>query len=154
MIRRWLPVLLLVSAFLSCQPGTEQSIVKLEKLTGNWVSDQNTILNFKWHKSTSGLAGVSYSVRQTDTLFLNRYEIINSHDSLFLMLSSTGRNSVIKRYHLESSWFGKYVFEADKNIYPYRITINLENDTLWQYQQENIRGNKVITFEFKPAKPI
>ena len=154
MIRRWLPVLLLASALLSCQPDTEQSIVKLEKLTGNWVSAQNTILNFKWDKTANGITGVSYSTQQTDTLFLNRYEIINSNDSLLLMLSSTGRNSTIKRYHLESSWFGKYVFETDKNIYPYRITINLENDTLWQYQQENIRGNKVIAFEFKPAKPI
>ncbi len=153
MIKRWLPVLLLAVGIWSCKSDPNQSLRDMSRLKGSWVSINHTQLFFRWNNSVSGLAGVSYSLRKTDTLFLNRFELSVINDSLFLDLSSAGGKKQTKRYHLESDHFGKYKFKSQQDVYPFRIIFSFENDTLWSYKQENIRGNKVIEFELKPIKP-
>ena len=149
MTRWWIGVLLLLPLLFSCNPNSGKSLKKLEKLQGNWVSIGNTKIFFKWGKIEDKLEGFSYSLQKTDTLFLNSFELAASEDSIFLFLSSPGKKQHREMYYLKSSWFGEYVFESEKDCYPFRITIDLKSSTLWIYRQENIRGNQVIKFKMK-----
>jgi len=148
-MKQWLIVLIIIPVMLSCSPNTNKSFHKLSKLEGNWVSAKGTTIFFQWKRFEHEMEGMSYTLQNRDSIFFNRFKIIPYNDSLFLYLKSDSRKNKLKKYHLTDDWFSHYIFEAQQNIYPYRITISVKNDTLWQYRQENIRSNKAISFELK-----
>jgi len=153
MIKRWLVALILLPVMLSCSPNADKSFHQLSKLEGNWISAKGTTIFFQWKLFKNDIEGMSYSIQNQDSIFFNRFKIAPYHDSLFLYLRSDSRKKKLRRYRLTDDWFNNYIFEAQHIGYPFRITISLKNDTLWQYRQENIRGNKAIDFELKRITP-
>ena len=153
MIKRWLVALILFPVMLSCSPNADKSFHRLSKLEGNWISAKGTTIFFQWKRFENDIEGMSYSLQNRDSIFFNRFKIEPYHDSLFLYLKSDSRKKERKRYRLTNDWFNKYIFETQQDVYPFRITISLKNDTLWHYRQENIRGNKAIDFELKRITP-
>ncbi len=153
MIKNGLFILVLATALISCKPNAGESLQSLQKLNGTWVSADNTIIYHKWLANQDQLSGYSFSLRNNDTLFFNCYRFTKQNDSLLLIVANCNSKADAKRYHQTGGRFNNYIFEAYHDVYPYRISFELINDTLWQYKQENIRGNKVITFQMKKTKP-
>ena len=153
MIKNGLFILVIATALVSCKPNADESLQSLQKLNGTWISTNNTIIYHKWLTNQNELTGHSFSLRKNDTLFFNCYRFKKQNDSLLLIVAPCDNKVNFKSYHQTGGRFNKYVFEAYNDIYPFRITFELINDTLWRYQQENIRGNKVISFQMKKTKP-
>jgi hypothetical protein len=142
-------ILILATVLISCKPNADKSMQNLQKINGTWVSADNTIIYYKWVTNQGELSGYSFSLRNNDTLLFNCYRFTKQNDSLMLTVANCNNKVNFERYHQTGGRFNNYIFEAYNNIYPYRISFELINDTLWQYKQENIRGNKVITFQMK-----
>ncbi len=153
MIKGWLIAVLIIPVMVSCTPNAGKSFHQLESLKGNWVSAGGVKVYCRWQKSKSSLNGLFYSLQNADTLFLNRLKMMPQHDTLFLTVQSAKGKMSAKRYRLTKSCCDKFVFKAEKEIYPFKITFAMENDTLWKYRQENIRGNKTIIFDLKKITP-
>ena len=152
-MKQWLMVLLLTQLMLSCTTNPRKSYQQLSALTGNWTSSGSTTIFFRWNQVDDALKGYSYSIQNNDTLFFNRYYIILHNDSLRLLVKSANNEKRTKSYKLVKDRFGDFVFETDKSTYPFRITFSIKNDTLWDYHQENMRGNKAIDFELIKITP-
>jgi len=152
-MKHWLMVLLLILIVLSCTTNPRKSYQQLSVLKGNWTSSGSTTIFFRWNQVDDGLKGYSYSVQNNDTLYFNRYHFKLHSDSLLLLVKPANSAKRTKSYQLVKDRLGEFVFETGKSTYPFRIIFSIENDTLWHYHQENIRGNKAIDFELKKISP-
>ncbi len=152
-MRPWLMILLLSLLMFSCTTNPRKTYQRLSALKGNWTSSGGTTIFFKWNQVNDGLKGYSYSVQNSDTLYFSRYHFALHNDSLFLLVKPANSGKRTKSYQLVKDRLGEFVFETEKSSYPFRIIFSLENDTLWHYHQENIRGNKVLDFELKKIVP-
>jgi len=149
MIKKALFIIVIIGVAFSCKPDAHKSLQSLRQLTGTWVSANNTVVYFKFGEVGNELQCSSFSLQHGDTLWIDCYRFDEDTDTLLLYMGSCGKSSNSKIYHLEKDWFGKFVFEAKDEVYPYRIVFDLVSDSLWQYKQENIRGNKNISFNLK-----
>ena len=149
MIKKALFIIVIISVAFSCKPDAHKSLQSLRQLTGTWVSADNTVVYFKFGEVGNELQCSSFSLQNRDTLLIDCYRFVREKENLLLYLNSCSKNSNSKVYHLKKGGFGKFVFEAEDEIYPYRITFKIVDDSLWRYKQENIRGNKNISFTLK-----
>ena len=149
MIRKALFIIVIIGVAFSCKPDARKSLQSLRQLKGVWVSINNTLVYFKFEEAGKEFLCNSFSLQNGDTLLIDCYRFDQDADTLLLYMGSCGKSRNSKVYHLEKDWFGKFVFEAEEDIYPYRIVFDLVSDSLWRYKQENIRGNKSISFILK-----
>jgi hypothetical protein len=60
-----------------------------------------------------------------------------------------GKASGEDAFPLVKSWFDAYTFENDDAVYPNRILLDFDDDSVFVSRKENSRGNKRIEFEMK-----
>jgi len=149
MIKKALFIIVLIVAAFSCKPDANKSLQSLRQLTGTWAATDNTVVYFKFEEVSNKLQCSSFSLQNGDTLLIDCYSFDEDTDTLLLYMGLCGKSSNSKVYHLKKDWFGKFVFEATYDVYPYRIVFDRVSDSLWRYEQENIRGNKNISFTLK-----
>ena len=152
-MNKFLSLVIVVLFLFSCNPDHRKAFSRLSALKGTWVSTGNTRIYFCWDVTAGEIKGKSFSLLKNDTLLHNLYTVKPVNDTLYLFFVEQHAHQGKLPYMLKKDWWNRFEFEAGKEVYPHRITVDLENDTLWHFRQENIRGKKVIRFDLRYLHP-
>jgi hypothetical protein len=135
----------------SCGSNVQDSFATLsESLKGDWVSEGNVKVYFKWRlKNDTVLEGTWYNLQdKRDTLLLKRFLMFVKKDTLFLKV--LGDKATEKQiFKADRTGKRKVVFVNQAPGYPYFI-IFLTDDKKWQYFQSNQRKHRTVAFDMKP----
>jgi len=136
--------------FSSCSPNPKKAFESLKKLDGQWKSTGTVVVYESWTiENDSLLTGYKYSKRGESRMILERYRIERDNDSVSFFILHPAKAIGEYRYPLIKNYFDKFTFENPKAIYPNRILLDFENDSVFVSRKENIRSNKSIEFEMK-----
>lgn len=121
------------------------------KLAGDWKTTKGPVLYESWKiKPDSTLLGSSFSVNGSDTLMIEKMQLIRLGDSLVYKVNAGTQKTV--SFGLAKATKNSWTFENHTHDYPNRIIYKLINDSMLNAQIENSAGNKVIAFHFKKIK--
>ncbi len=142
-------VLLVLSLMMSScyRPSAEESFKDLQALVGEWQAKSGVLFNESWtYESDSLLSGFGYSMKEQDTLFIEKLKIYLHHDTVYYAAFTEENNKYID-FKLVSAGRSEWVFENPKHDYPNIISYSIKNDTLLHAFTANIRSNKKISFD-------
>ncbi|MCF6170226.1 MAG: hypothetical protein L3J31_06730 [Bacteroidales bacterium] len=144
--------LILLLFFTACSPHPKEVFETLKQLDGHWKSKGNVIVYESWTlENDSLLTGYQFAERGGNKLVLERYRLERDRDSILFVILHTGKLGAY-RYPLVETLFGSFNFENQEAVYPNRILIDFENDSVFTKRKENSRGKKGIEFEMKRWK--
>jgi hypothetical protein len=146
-------LLILLLSFSACSPNPKEAFESLKKLEGQWKSTGNVIVYESWRlENDSLLTGYKFAKRGENKMVLERYHLERKSDSVLFVILRPAKAIGEDRYPLVKSWFEVYTFENPEAVYPNRILLDFDNDSVFVSRKENIRGNKRIEFEMKKWK--
>ena len=145
--------LVFVLFFLTCSTPPKKVFEVLKQLEGEWKSTGNVIVYESWKtENDSLLTGYQFSKRGENRLVLERYRIERNLDSVLFVILRPAKAVSEDKFPLVKSWFGSFTFENRDVVYPNRILIDFDNDSVFVLRKENSRGKKSIEFEMKRWK--
>lgn len=121
------------------------------KLVGDWKTTKGPAMYESWKiDADSILVGLAFSVNGSDTLMIEKMQLIHLSDSLVYKVNVGSQKTV--SFVLAKATKNSWIFENKAHDYPNCIIYTLLNDSILHAQTENSAGNKVIEFNFKKIK--
>jgi len=121
------------------------------KLAGEWRTTKGPAFYESWKiQNDSTLAGSAFSINGSDTLMIEKMQLVRLGDSLVYKVNVGNRKTV--SFGLAKATKNSWVFENKIHDYPNRIIYKMINDSILHAQTENSAGNKVIEFHFKKRR--
>jgi len=143
-------LIVFVLFFSACSTHPKKAFEALKKLEGHWKSTGNVIVYESWTlKNDSLLTGYRFAKQGKNNRVLEQYRIERTNEDVQFILLHPGKASGEDAFPLVKSWFDAYTFENDDAVYPNRILLDFDDDSVFVSRKENSRGNKRIEFEMK-----
>jgi len=112
---------------LSCS-NLQKEIKQPSFLVGNWIrtNDKDSVTTYeKWQKD---LTGIGFSLKEKDTIFFEKLDIINIKDTLFLKVTGVNANSTLFKFTEQTDT--SFTCVNPKNEFPKKIKYYLEKNQL------------------------
>ncbi len=148
--RRFVSVLLLATAILfsSCSKTPQESFALLKNIEGNWKSTENVIVYDSWKITNDSLvSGRRFSVNGSDTILIENYSLKMENGRFLFEIQKDKKEKMVFPFVKANG--KRAVFEQTEYDYPQRIIIGFPKDSVYRFRQENIRGNKPVSFIMK-----
>ena len=121
------------------------------KIAGEWKTTKGPVFYESWKiNPDSTLIGSGYSINESDTLIIEKMQLIRLGDSLIYHVNAGTQKTV--SFGLAKATKNSWVFENHTHDYPNRIIYKMIDDSTLNAQIENSAGNKVTAFHFKKIK--
>lgn len=137
----------------SCyRPSSHESFNDLKQLQGKWSSVEGVLFNEHWWLVNDSLmAGIGFSLKGTDTAFLEKMQLFVENDSVYFAAKTAPEKEYV-RFALGEARKNRWKFVNPTHDYPNIIQYEIKNDTLLNAFIANIRGNKKVEFHLKREK--
>jgi len=121
------------------------------KIAGEWKTTKGPVFYESWKiNPDSTLIGSGYSINESDTLIIEKMQLIRLGDSLIYNVNAGTQKTV--SFGLAKATKNSWIFENHTHDYPNRIIYKMIDDSTLNAQIENSAGNKVTAFHFKKIK--
>ncbi len=125
---------------------SEQKIDKLEKVSqiiGNWQSFNNPMnLGEKYSRiDDSTISGVTFMLRDADTIFLEKIEINSRNGKIFYLPTIIGKNEPPIPFEFKKDSANHIIFMNEKHDFPQRIVYQfVGKDSIYAFIDGNSSG--------------
>ncbi|MBS1764079.1 MAG: hypothetical protein JSS90_03815 [Bacteroidetes bacterium] len=123
-------------------------------LEGEWVNDSEFPLITReiWHQTADGMAGVSFTLENGDTIFFESMEIKKSGNTT-VYIPTIGKSEKNIAFTLISKDDSEFVFENKENDFPQRIHYRPAGDSLIAWIEGGKDGKTLrMDFPYKRKK--
>ncbi|MDY0077227.1 MAG: DUF6265 family protein [Bacteroidales bacterium] len=121
------------------------------KLAGDWKTTKGPAMYESWKIAVdSSLLGSAFSINGSDTLMIEKMQLIRLGDSLVYKVNVGSQKTV--SFGLAKATKNSWIFENKAHDYPNRIIYKMLNDSILHAQTENSAGNKVVAFHLKKIR--
>ncbi|MBZ0242514.1 MAG: DUF6265 family protein [Bacteroidales bacterium] len=121
------------------------------KLVDDWKTTKGPLMYESWEiDADSILLGSAFSVNGSDTLMIEKMQLIRQGDSLVYKVNVGSQKTV--SFGLVKATKNSWIFENKAHDYPNRIIYKMINDSILHARTENSAGNKVVEFHFKKIR--
>lgn len=146
-----LTLILVVSLNSNVFSQNEPDIAKLEWLIGIWVNHTDRVdIYEKWeYRDHTELSGMSYYIKQQDTVVLETIRIVKENDRLFYIPTVANQNNGKPvRFMLKQMTENEVRFENPEHDFPQIITYRLKgsNSLVARISSEDIHNPRVVEF--------